>query len=709
MDRLRLRTGLAVLTVVAVLAVLVVGVPAWYDRWTRWRDSDAHTAVAPTLERADGALRAEAQLSVRYLVTGEVADRAALGAARIRADRAVRQLRRVAADAPVAVRTRTGAFLADWSRWRSARAGIDRRTTPDDRALEQLRELAAGTVAIADSLAALPHVAAADRRAVAALVRARAALADQQRDLTVALTRVALTRATVASLRAVPGTLATTLDPTRPHLEELGFDFDGVDRTHARTDQLARIAREGVVPFWTASDWERRAAAEQTQLDTLVRRALRLTSHIEAATRADAWDGLRNITLLLAGAIALVVATGIVVTRRIHRPVRALTRAVTHTADVRATRPGEAPAALVIPQVAVRAAGDTGALAAAVAELDRATLDRLTVATGAPSADPLALRLVRRNEPLLAEQLALLEGLMADEPEPARRRSLAQADRLGTRMRRHGEQLLVAAGLDPERRAPGAMTPVELVRAAVGEIEHFARIDVAGLPDDVTVSGAAARDLVHVLAELLDNAANFSGPDTRVSVRSRRRTDGIELTVADDGDGIPVTRLDAYNELLTHPPRPGLERSRALGLAVVARLSERIGTTVRLRSAPGAGTSAVVSVPASLLAPVIRRPGPVEEPATVGPMVLPVPGPPTPPTPLTPPSAAPAALAAVPAPEPEPHDDGVHFTAVPVTGPGELTTDGIPRPAARRGRRRPSTGTLHRAPAPAPAAPKRPR
>lgn len=638
MGRLRLRSGLAVLTVVAVLAVLAVGVPAWWEDWTRWRDGGAPPAVAPALERADGALRDEAERSIRYLVDGEAGARAALTRARIRTDRAVRRLRARATDAPIAVRAATAGLVADWSRWQTARAGIDRRTTSDDRALEQLRRLTTDPAFVADALAGLRGAAGADRRATARLSRARAALADQQRDLTVALSRVTITPAMLASLRAVPGTLGATLDPARSQLARSGVDFAGFDRAHARTTPLARIARSGIVPFWTASDWQRRAATEQAELDTLVRRTLRRSSAAEAAARADRRDALRTSTLLLIAAIALVVVTGIVLARRIRRPVTAPTLAVVDTAE------------------------------------PRATPDRPTTATGRPPGESPVVTLVRRNEPLLDRQLALLDEIEATETDPRRRQSLLEVDQLGARIRRNGERLLVVAGLDPERLDASAMTPVDLVRAAVGEIEHFARIDVAGLPDDVTMTGAAARDLVHVLAELLDNAATFSAPDTRVSVRARPRADDLEITVSDEGIGIPVARLDEYNELLAHPPPPAPDPAGELGLVIAARSGERIGATVRLRSAPDAGTSAVVTVPARLLQPAARRPDPVGAPEAAA-------------TPSdTPPSAPP--------------DDGVHFTAVPIASPGDLLAGDVARSANRRARRRPSTGTLHRAPAP---------
>ena len=109
---------------------------------------------------------------------------------------------------------------------------------------------------------------------------------------------------------------------------------------------------------------------------------------------------------------------------------------------------------------------------------------------------------------------------------------------------------------------------LDVVRGAASEIGDFARIDIVGLPPDVEIVGRFAVDLTHVLAELLENATNYSAPETRIFVGARRRPNGLELTIADEGIGVPVDRLDALNELLAHPPLPGFDLSRSLGLVV---------------------------------------------------------------------------------------------------------------------------------------------
>ncbi len=700
MGRLRLRTGLAVLTVLAVAAVLTVAAPAARVRWSRWRDRADPVVSATAVERVDGALRAEAQASIRDLVDGVAGDRAALAGARSRADRAVRRLRRLAVGTPRPVRSAVGALVADWSRRRTWRAAIDRHTVPADRALDRWQTMVAGAGAVAGASTTGPGDRT-ERQTIVALARARAALAAQDRTLTVVLTRAVLTPANLASVRAVPRTLAVTLDPVRPRLQAAGIPVAAFDVAHARTEPLARIARAGVVPFWTAADWQRRAAVEQARLDAIVARLAARATREERAARTDARDALRDFALLVLGAVVLVVGAGYVLHLRVRRPVRALTRAVAATAaDRAAATPGTRPSALTVPPPAERAVGSVGALVVAVGRLDDATLALGAGSTRAVGTETLLIDLVHRQAPLLDRQLDLLAD---GDAGAAGRRELG---RLTTRMRRNGDRLLVVAGLEPERRRNEAATLADIVRAAASGVEHFACVDVSNLPDDVTVDDATAGDLAHVIAELLENATTFSGGDSPVFVRGRRCPDGIELTVTDDGNGMPVARLDAYNELLTHPPMPGLDLSPTLGLVVVARLAERIGATVRLRSAPDAGTSAIVVLPDRVLVPVVHDQHPPGPPAPVPPAVVTAPpdrpgdGQPAPDRPGPIPNPAPAGALTGPPPPvdatPEARPAGVRFTAVPVVRAGDRRADAGFRPSRHR---RPPTGTLHRAPA----------
>ena len=227
-----------------------------------------------------------------------------------------------------------------------------------------------------------------------------------------------------------------------------------------------------------------------------------------------------------------------------------------------------------------------------------AELQRQAVRSGISD---LYVNLARRNQPLLTRQLSLIEDLEHGERDPDRLATLFTLDHLATRMRRNSDSLLVLAGQDDLLTSPAAVPLLDVVRGAVSETADFGRIDTAGIPPDIEVVGYAAPDLAHAVSELLENATEFSPPASRVVVVARRAATGIELTISDEGIGIPSARLDTLNHTLAQPPLPGLALARSLGLIVVARLAHRIGVDVTLRSAPDVGTAAVLFLPESIL------------------------------------------------------------------------------------------------------------
>lgn len=208
----------------------------------------------------------------------------------------------------------------------------------------------------------------------------------------------------------------------------------------------------------------------------------------------------------------------------------------------------------------------------------------------------------RRSQSLLERQLRLFEQLERDEEDPDQLATLFQLDHLATRMRRNNENLMVLSGTDPARRFTRPAAPADLVRAAVSEIEHYPRVIVQPLPDDQIV-GYAASDLVRLLAELLDNAANFSAPHTQVTVTGHLRGDGsLDIDITDQGIGMPQHDMATANERLTADREIDLSTSRRMGLFVVGRLAARHGIRVTLNPGPeGTGVRATVCLAAELL------------------------------------------------------------------------------------------------------------
>jgi hypothetical protein len=168
-------------------------------------------------------------------------------------------------------------------------------------------------------------------------------------------------------------------------------------------------------------------------------------------------------------------------------------------------------------------------------------------------------------------------------------------------MRRNDENLLVLAGADSTRvqREPAAL--IDVLRAAQSEVEHYTRIEFGVIDRDIEVAAHAVNDLVHLVAELFDNATAFSPPDSTVIVEARRVGDRAVLYVEDHGIGISPEQLAELNERLATPPMVDVAVSRMMGLVVVARLAARHGVKVELRPAPERGTVADVLLPTSVL------------------------------------------------------------------------------------------------------------
>ncbi|SBT68845.1 Signal transduction histidine kinase [Micromonospora sediminicola] len=213
------------------------------------------------------------------------------------------------------------------------------------------------------------------------------------------------------------------------------------------------------------------------------------------------------------------------------------------------------------------------------------------------------VNLSRRSQILVDRLIGHLDRLERGEEDPDRLAELFQLDHLATRMRRNDENLLVLAGADSTRvqREPAAL--IDVLRAAQSEVEHYTRIEFGVIDRDIEVAAHAVNDLVHLVAELFDNATAFSPPDSSVMVEARRVGDRASLYVEDRGIGISSEQLRDLNERLATPPQVDVAVSRMMGLVVVARLASRHGVKVELRPAADRGTVADVTMPTSVLVP----------------------------------------------------------------------------------------------------------
>lgn len=244
---------------------------------------------------------------------------------------------------------------------------------------------------------------------------------------------------------------------------------------------------------------------------------------------------------------------------------------------------------------------ETGQVAEALATVHRAALraavERAELASGISG---VFVNLARRSQILVHRQLSLLDSMERRSDDPNELSDLFRLDHLTTRMRRHAESLIILSGAAPGRawRMPVSLTNV--VRAAVSEVEDYARVEVRQLPD-ASVVGAAVADLTHLLAEVIENAAQFSPPHTRVRVTGEPVGNGYAIEVEDRGLGMGKETLAEANRRIEQSEALDLFDSDRLGLFVVSRLAARHGIKVHLRTSPYGGTTAVVLLPTALL------------------------------------------------------------------------------------------------------------
>ncbi|WP_078629154.1 nitrate- and nitrite sensing domain-containing protein [Streptomyces sp. 142MFCol3.1] len=218
------------------------------------------------------------------------------------------------------------------------------------------------------------------------------------------------------------------------------------------------------------------------------------------------------------------------------------------------------------------------------------------------------VNLALRTLGLVERQLGVIEGLEDREQDPDRLSTLFKLDHFATVMRRHSENLLVLAGAEHVQHHAGPVPLVDVVRAAVSEIERYERVRIAALPPHAHIAGFAADDMSHLLAELLENATSFTPPDLPVEVSGWLLESGeVMLSVQDEGIGMTSERMTQLNDrLAAFDPEDAYDQESGeglgLGLYVVARLAHRHGVRVQLREQKQGGVAAVVVLPKALLA-----------------------------------------------------------------------------------------------------------
>ena len=457
-----------------------------------------------------------------------------------------------------------------------------------------------------------------DAAAVHALVAGREQISRQHAIVAAALYANRLGSGQIEELRTAAVRLTSEQDAVREALGPAeranaiaGIAGVGPDAELSRQRLLQQVLNRGLAgePLNTSpQDWDQRnavavdniATVEKELRQRIDRTAQALLDHVRTAA------GLNSVILFFA--LALGVLVGIFVTRALLRPLGVLKRTALDVADRRLPeamariRDGELPGAVVEP-VQVGTREEIGQVARAFDEVHSQAV-RLAgeQAQLRANVNDIFVNLSRRTQGLVERQLKLIDRLESGEQDPHQLANLFQLDHLATRMRRNSENLLVLAGTDAAGRSGRPVRLVDVLRAAVSEVEQYQRL-VLQQPPAVLVLGRSASDLVHLLAELLDNATQFSSPDSQVVVSSDFAADGsVAVEVADCGVGMTEAELAEANDRLANPPVVDASVSRRMGLFVVGRLAGRHGITVQLRRAEGGvGIWASVILPPRLV------------------------------------------------------------------------------------------------------------
>ncbi|MBV1851831.1 sensor histidine kinase [Catellatospora tritici] len=453
-------------------------------------------------------------------------------------------------------------------------------------------------------------------RGLFAISRTRELLAREDAVVTGAVTDGRVTAAEqTAVLRAI-GARRQMLEEaqaalTSPHRETFAqiFASDTYTTLFSMEESLSNARTGGKLPL-DAKIWRSTADALITQTDAAEGAAAGATSDLANEIGIGAF--VKTISSGLLGLICAVISlvlslrTGRSVVRRLER-LRVSALEVAHERLPRAIAALRQPGAVVndpslteVPLVAVGTdeVGQVGhAFGAVQRTAVRAAVDEAILRRGISE---VFLNIARRSQALLHRQLTLLDRMERRTTEPQELEDLFRLDHMATRMRRHAEALVILAGAAPGRGWRHPVPTIDVVRGATSEIEDYQRVTVDRMPD-VAILGRAVGDLIHLIAELLENATSFAPPHTRVRVFAEVVGTGLALHVEDRGLGMSDAELLEANAKLAEPPAFDPAQSSRLGLLVVARLAARQGITVRLRPSSYGGITAVVLIPSELV------------------------------------------------------------------------------------------------------------
>jgi signal transduction histidine kinase len=341
-------------------------------------------------------------------------------------------------------------------------------------------------------------------------------------------------------------------------------------------------------------------STENLIADNILNRARQLQSGAQ---------GSALITGIITAAVLLLVVLGaLLVARSLVLPLRRLQAGALDVASVqlpeRVRQLSESPESvgMDVAPIAVLSADEIGQVARAFDQVHQEAV-RLAgqEAVLRTSFNAMFVNLSRRTQSLVERLARMIDSLEQNEDDPGRLSNLFAMDHMVTRMRRNSENLLLLAGHEGVRKWSEAVSLADVTRAAISEIEQYNRV-VLSVQPGVAIVGTAVSDVVHLLAELIENATVFSPKDTQVQMSAQElSTGGVLIEVTDRGIGVSSSRLAEMNWRLDNPPVMDVSVSRHMGLFAVARLAERHRIRIRLRPAIPEGLTALVWLPETVI------------------------------------------------------------------------------------------------------------
>ncbi|MFE3558038.1 nitrate- and nitrite sensing domain-containing protein [Streptomyces sp. NPDC059193] len=407
---------------------------------------------------------------------------------------------------------------------------------------------------------------------------------------------------------------ATKLAEAKAKAEEAGVRFvpppvaanksvlTGMTEAIASGENKTKLAANGTTPMaWQAAATAKFDGYDEIEKD-LLDKAVKDAVAVSDEARTDA---IVNGAIVVVALLAAFIMAGLMA-RQMGRAMRRLRSAAFDIAEQRLpmlvdqlsrTDPGKVDTR--VQPIPIDSQDEIGEVARAFDQVHREAV-RLAAeqALLRGNVNAIFTNLSMRNQSLIEGQLTLITDLENNEADPDQLENLFRLDHLATRMRRNGENLLILAGEEPGRRWDQPVPLVDVLRAASSEVEQYERIELSGV-SEAEIHGQAVTDLVHLLAELLENATTFSSPQTKVRVNATRLPDGrVMVEIHDKGIGLTAEDFADINHKLANPPTVDAAISQRMGLFVVGRLADRHSIRVQLRpSGEAAGTTSLVMLP----------------------------------------------------------------------------------------------------------------